>query len=138
VEWKVGVGIAAVALLVFLRHYAARRVRARQGRFVWLMFLPTLIAWFGILWAGISLLSIVPLLGAAIVVAGATYLVVAVRFIDRLSRAASSAPSQDEVATAMAEPFDQFIRATTGMMLIGALVGVVALIALAVSEATGR
>jgi beta-lactamase regulating signal transducer with metallopeptidase domain len=133
VDWKVGVGIAAVALVVLLRHYAARRVRARQGRFVWLMFVPTLIAGFAIVWAGISIFPTVPLLGVAIAVFGGIKVVVVVRFIARLSRAVSSAGSDDEVGTAVTEPFVEFIRATTGLMLIGALVGLVALIVLAVS-----
>jgi hypothetical protein len=129
------VGIAAVALLVLLRHYAARRVAARQGQFVWLMFVPTLIGGIAFLWAGIQMLAAAPPVGVVSAIAGGIYLTVVLRFLMRLSRSVTSAAPQDDLATAMTEPFVDFVRATMGLVLIAGLVAMVGLIVLGVSLA---
>ena len=51
------VAIAVVAFFVLLRHFAARRVLAGHGRFVWLMFLPTLLVSVALLWAPIQMFT---------------------------------------------------------------------------------
>jgi hypothetical protein len=52
VELPVVAGIASATALVFvIRHFAIRRVAARQGGFVWLVFLSALLGGAVMLWA---------------------------------------------------------------------------------------
>lgn len=128
-------GAAVVAVLVALRHVAARRVVARQGQFVWLMFGPTLIGGIVILWAGIQLFTTVPIVGAAMTIAGGVYLAVVLRFLARLSRAVSSAGPQDDIGAAITDPVVDYVSTMMGLILIGGLVAVVGLIVWGVSQA---
>lgn len=122
------VGVAVVALLVALRHLAARRVVARQGQYVWLMFAPTLIGGIVILWAGIQMLTTVPILGAAMTIAGGLYLALLVRLLVRLPHTVSSAGPLDDIGEAIIEPVVDYISTFTALALVGGLVAVVALI----------
>lgn len=128
-------GAAVVAVLVALRHVAARRVVARQGQFVWLMFGPTLIGGIVILWAGIQLFTTVPIVGAAMTIAGGVYLAVVLRFLARLSRAVSSAGPQDDIGAAITDPVVDYVSTMMGLIVIGGLVAVVGLIVWGVSQA---
>jgi hypothetical protein len=134
-ETPVLVGIAFVVLLVGARHYAARRVMARQGQFVWLMFVPTLIGGIVIPWAGLQVLTTAPLVGASMVIGGGIYLAVILRFLTRLSRTVTSTGSEDDIGTAVTESIVDYLGAVVGLTLIGGLVAVVVLIAWGVSQA---
>lgn len=127
-------GVAVVALLVALRHFAARRVIARQGQFVWLMFVPTLFGSVVILWAGIQMLTTVPIVGAAMTIAGGIYLAAVLRFLVRLSRSVSSAGPQDDIVTAITEPVVDYFSTLSGLILVGGLVAVVGLIVWGISQ----
>lgn len=128
-------GIAVVALLVVIRHFAARRVLARQGQFVWLMFVPTQIGAVVILWAGIQTLATVPIVGALMVIAGAVYLAVVLRFLTRASRSISAAGPQDDIGTALIEPVVDYMSTVMSLVLIGGLVALVGLIVWGVTQA---
>jgi hypothetical protein len=128
-------GIAAVVFLVLLRHFAARRVSARQGRFVWLLFVPTLFGSVVILWASAQTFASAPILGALMAVAGAIYLAVLVRFLTRLSRAVTSAGPQDDVEAAITDPLVDSMSTLMGLILIVGLVAVVGLIVWGVGQA---
>lgn len=129
------VGIALVALLVLLRYFAARRVAARQGQFVWLAFVPTLIGAVVILWTGVQMLATVPVVGVVIMIAGAIYLAVALRFLTRLSRSITAAGPQDDIGAAMTEPLVDYMSTIMGLLLIAGLVALVGLIVWGVSQA---
>lgn len=128
-------GLVVVALLVAVRHFAARRVLARQGQFVWLMFIPMLVGGVVILWAGIQLLATVPIAGVATTLAGSLYLALLLRVLARLSRSVSSAGPQDDIGTAVTEPLVDYLSTTMGLMLVGGVVAVVALIVWGISQA---
>jgi hypothetical protein len=134
-ETPVLVGLASVVLLVGVRHYAARRVMVRQGQFVWLMFVPTLIGGIVIPWAGLQILATAPLVGASMVIGGGIYLAVVVRFLTRLSRTVTSTGSEDDLGAAITEPFVDYLGTTVGLTLIGGVLAVVVLIAWGVSQA---
>ncbi len=131
----VALGFVVVALLVAVRHFAARRVVARQGQFVWLMFVPMLIGGVVILWAGIQMLATVPIVGVAMTIAGGLYLALMLRFLARLSRSVSSAGPQDDIGTAMTEPVVDYLSTMMGLILVGGVVAVVALIVWGISQA---
>ena len=118
-----------------LRRYGARRVLRRQGRFVWLMFVPTLIGSVGILWAGIRMWPTAPLFSVIIAIAGGLNLAVYVRFLTRLSRAVNASGPQDDLGTVMTEPMVDLLLTIMGLVLIGALVALVGSIAWGVSQA---
>lgn len=128
-------GLVVVALLVAVRHFAARRVLARQGQFVWLMFIPMLVGGVVILRAGIQLLATVPIAGVATTLAGSLYLALLLRVLARLSRSVSSAGPQDDIGTAVTEPLVDYLSTTMGLMLVGGVVAVVALIVWGISQA---
>jgi hypothetical protein len=128
-------GIAVVALLVVVRHFAARRVLARQGQFVWLMFVPTLIGAVVILWAAIQMLASVPIVGMLMVVAGVVYLAVVLRFLTRASGSVSAAGPQDDIGTALTEPLVDYMTAIMSLVLIGGVVALVGLIVWGVTQA---
>jgi hypothetical protein len=129
------VGIAVVAALVLLRYFAARRVAARRGQFVWLVFVPTPIGCVVILWTGVQMLATMPVVGVVIVIAGGIYLAVAVRFLSRLSRSVTAAGPQDDIGAAMTEPLVDYMSTLIGLLLIGGLVALVGLIVWGVSQA---
>ena len=129
------VGIAVVPLLVLLRLFAARRVVARQGRFVWLMFVPTLFGGVAILWVSIGMLVSAPLLGALTAISGVIYLAAFVRFVTRLSRSVTATGPQDDLTAAMTEPLADYMSTMIGLLLIGGLAAVVGLIVWGVSQA---
>ena len=128
-ETLVLVGIAFVVLLVGVRHYAVRRVMARQGQFVWLMFLPTLIGGIVIPWAGLQMLATAPLVRASMVIFGGIYLAIVLRFLTRLSRTVTSTGAEDDISTAVTEPLVDYLGTIVGLTLIGGIVAVVVLIA---------
>ena len=131
----VAVGIAVVVLLVLLRLVAARRVAARQGKFVWLMFLPSLIGGGVILWVGIGMLASAPFVGVATLVVGGLCFFFLLRFLGRTSRSVSAAGPTDDIGAAMDEPLVDYATSVMGLLLIVGLVAVVALIAWGVSQA---
>jgi hypothetical protein len=134
-EMPVVVGIALVAFLLLLRHFAIRRVAARQGRFVWLMFVPTLFGSVVILWASIQVFASAPLFGTLMAIGGVIYLAVLVRFLTLLSRSVTSTGPQDDITTAITEPLADYVSTMTGLLLIGGIVALVGLIIWGVSQA---
>jgi hypothetical protein len=128
-------GIAVVALYVLLRHYAARRVAAGQGQFIWLMFVPTLIGAVVITWAGIQMVATVSIAGMLMVVAGAVYLAVLLRFLVRASRSVSSTGPQDDIGAALTGPVVDYMTTIISLWLIGGLVALVGLIVWGVTQA---
>jgi hypothetical protein len=132
-QLQVVLGIAVVAFFVLLRHFAARRVMARQGRFVWLMFVPTLLGSVVILWGSIQIFASVPLVGALMATGGVINLASLVRLLTRMSGSVNSAGPRDDIATAITEPLVDYISTLTGLVLIGGLVAIVGLIIWGVS-----
>jgi ABC-type xylose transport system permease subunit len=124
-------GIAAVAL----RHLAARRVLARQGRFVWLMFIPNVFVCLVFLWAALQAFSSNPLWGALMMIAGVICLALIVRLLTTMSRRVTATGPQEDITAAIMEPLADHMLSVMAFLLIGALVALVGLIMWAVSQA---
>jgi hypothetical protein len=103
------VGIAVVALLVLLRHIAARRVLARDGRYVWLMFIPMVFGGLAIVWAALQVFNNSPVVGALMMVAGVLYLALIGRFLSRLSRTVTATGPQEDISAAITEPLADYM-----------------------------
>jgi hypothetical protein len=130
-------GVAAVVLLALVRHFAARRVAARQGRFVSLMFVPTLVGSVAILWGSIQVFASAPIVGMLMAIGGLLYVAIVVIFLSRLSRSVTSAGPQDDIATAISEPLMDYMVTMAGVLLIGGLLVLIGLISWGVTEAAG-
>ena len=128
------VAIAVVAFFVLLRHFAARRVLAGHGRFVWLMFLPTLLVSAALLWVPIEMFTTAPLLGALAAIISVIYASLLLRLLIRLNRSVNAAGPQGDIASVIAEPLGEYMVSLFAVVLIGALVAVVTLIVWAVSQ----
>lgn len=135
-DMRVVAGIVVLAVLLVLRLFAARRVAVRQGQFVWLMFVPTLLGGVVILYVSILMLAREPLVGTFMAIGGVIYLAVLVRFLFRLSRSVTSARPQDDIGTAITEPLVDYMSTMVGLGLIGGVIAVVGLIIWGVIQAS--
>jgi len=114
VAWKVVLAIVAAAILLFvLQMYGQRRVRAGQGRFVWLRFIHFLIVPVAILWAGAQQLAHQPVAGLILLVIGGGYAAILFLFLTRLSRSVTSAGRTGDWAAAT-KPAEDFIVTMVG------------------------
>jgi hypothetical protein len=123
--------IAMAALLLF-RHFAARQVAARRGRFVWAFAFPMVLGPAAIVWAGLRLLSTGQLIGGVLLVIGAALGTVEVMYFHRASRAVSTTPLDQDLTGALVEQTADFMLVTTIGGLIFAVVGGSALIVWAI------
>jgi hypothetical protein len=127
----VAAAIALAALLLF-RHYAARQVAARRGRFVWAFAFPMVLGPAAIVWAGLRLLSTGRLIGVVLLVFGAALGTVELLYFRRASRAVATTPLHQDLTGALVEPAADFMVVTTIGGLIFAVVGAFALIVWAI------
>ena len=131
------VGAVAVVAFVCLRIVAARRVAAGDGRFVWVVFAPTLVGCVAILWAAASDLTTMPLVGVPLAAGAVIYLSSSVRFLTRTMTGVDHARTPDEIAAAVTDPFVEHVTLLIVLGLIGGLIAVAALIAWGVSRTAG-
>jgi hypothetical protein len=129
------VGVGVVALLVVVRRLAVRRVVARQGKFVWLVFAPSVIASLAVVLIGIWNLGRIPFGGAAMILAGGLYLLIVVRFLARLSGSVSSTAPEADLVTAITPALTEYFATMAAVMLIGGLLIVAGLILWGISQA---
>ncbi len=134
-EAPVVAGIALVVLLILVRRFAARRVVARQGWFVWLMFLPTLFGAGAIVWAAIRMIASEPIVGALLAILGVIYAAVVVRFLTLLARSVSASGPQDDLGAVTTEPLVDYMTSMVGLVLIGGLIALVGLIIWGIGQA---
>jgi hypothetical protein len=129
------VGVGVVAVLVLVRHLAVRRVIARQGRFVWLVFAPTLIASVAVVLIGIWTVGRLPFGGAAMILVGGLYLLIVVRFLAHLSGSVSSTAPEANLVTAITPALTEYFTTMAAVILIGGLLVVAGLILWGISNA---
>jgi len=122
----------AIAALVLFRHYAARQVGARRGRFVWAFAFPMVLGPAVIVWAGLRLLSSGQILGGLLVVFGAALGTVELQFFRRASRIVSAAAPGQDLGDVLVEPATDFMLVMTVGGLLFAVVGGIGLIVWAV------
>lgn len=127
----VAAAIAVAALLLF-RHYAARQVAARRGRFMWAFAFPMVLGPAVIVWAGLRLLSMGQLFGGVLVVFGAALGAVELVYFHRASRAVSATSPDQDLTEALVEPAADFMLVLTVGSLVFVVVGGLALIAWAI------
>jgi hypothetical protein len=126
-------GLVAVVALVLFRHYAARQVAARRGRFVWAFAFPMLLGPAVMVRAGLRLLSTGPIVGGLMILFGLAVGAVELRFLRRASRAVSTASPADDLDGALIEPTADFLLVITVGGLLFAILGGLALVALAIA-----
>ena len=125
-ELPVFVGLIAVVIAIWL--VGARRVAAADGRFVWLVLLPLLVANGAVIVLGIKVATTSLVLGGLMVVVGVGLLAASVRMSSRMSASVSRTLPGGDITAALTEPLANFAL-LWGLLLAGAaLVVVVALI----------
>jgi hypothetical protein len=122
--------IAALAFAVFLglRIYAARRLGAASGGFVWLVFLPQTFVPAVLIWAGLTLIPRQSAAGVILAVVGLLLGSSAVLMLRRMSSGISTAKSSAAIAEAMIDSAADFFLRTIGFLLVVGFVGLVVLI----------
>ena len=131
------VGAVAVAAFVWLRIVAARRVAAGDGRFVWVVFAPSLVAGMGLVAAAAADFGASPIVGVAFAIGAVIFLFSAVRFTMRAASGVDRARSADEIAAAVTDPFIEHTVLLISLILVGGLLSVAALIVWGISRAAG-
>ncbi|TMC66456.1 MAG: hypothetical protein E6J17_00195 [Chloroflexi bacterium] len=132
---SLGRGLAVVAVLLVLRHFAARRLTAGDGQFIVFWFLPTLMVGFVLVGTGIQMLPTSPPAGVVVTVTGSVYLALLIGFLMRMSRSVSSMGPGDDLGAALAQPVGEYLTALMGLVLIGGFAGLVGLLVWAASQA---
>ncbi len=107
---------------------------ARQGQFVWLMFVPVLVGPIAIAWAAAQQFRDAPVVGAILAASALGYGTSLVRFLMRLSRSVSSAPPDQDVSVAMTDLYADHVMRMLGIILLSGLVAMVGLIVRAVTR----
>jgi hypothetical protein len=128
--------VIALAALVLFRHYAARQVAARRGRFVWAFAFPMVLGPAAIIWASLRLISGGQPIGGVLLVLGVALGIVELLYFQRASRAITATPHGQDLTEALVEPAAAFMLVITVGGLIVAVVGGLALIVWAIL--TGR
>jgi hypothetical protein len=128
-------GLAVVAALLLLRHFAARRLSPGEGQFIVFWFLPTLLVGFVLVGTGIQMLPASPPAGVVVTVTGSVYLALLIGFLMRMSRSVSSVGPGDDLGAALAQPVGEYLTSLMGLVLIGGFAGLVGLLVWAASQA---
>jgi hypothetical protein len=119
------VGVALLGIWIGIRHYAARRIAAGQGRFVWLAFAPTALLMTYVLWIAVGLWATHPLIAVGIGLLGVPSLVL---FTRGMRRMATDAGNADVVGNLSSSFSDYFIWFGVGVPFLFAALLLVLLI----------
>jgi len=134
-ELAVFAGLAV--LLVLVRHVAARRVAAGDGRFVWLGFLPSLLGCGALILIGARTAGASPILGLVMTAVGLVLLVSMIRAFARMSAVVSATPPGGDITDALMGPLADVTLLWGVLLAVLALVAVVVLIGWGVLMAAG-
>ena len=121
---------AAVVAVVLVRHFAAGRVARGDPQFVWLLFAPTLLVAFAMLWVSVTLLTVQPVLGLFVGVVSVIGAILLVRMVRAM---ASPSESKAELGDVSGPAFDYIVWGAIGAPFIL----VVALIVLLITGGLG-
>ncbi len=112
-------GILVLVGMVAVERFAKRRVRARQGRYVWLSS-PFMVGLpFVWLWLAIVVFPVVWPLAVLLAVVGVLSLALTARTFHRLSRAVSSTPPDGDLGTAMQGPLWDHVATYSAALMLG-------------------
>jgi hypothetical protein len=116
--------IAALGLvaLVLSRNFSARRIALqREGRYVWLLYAPTIVGTLAIVWAGFVLAR--ESLGGIVILAFAIfYAGLNVRLFRRLAARVDAAPPGESIADALSAEIADQVLVRTVVALAAAIV----------------
>jgi hypothetical protein len=102
------VGVALLGTWVGIRHYAARRIAAGQGQFVWLAFAPTTLLMISVLWIAVGLWATHPLMAVGIGLIGVPSLVLFTRGMRRMAADAGNADVAGNLSSSFSDYFIWF------------------------------
>jgi hypothetical protein len=105
---EVVVGVALLGIWIGVRHYAARRIAAGQGRFVWLAFAPTALLMIYVLWIAVGLWATHPLMAVGIGLIGVPSLVLFTRGMRRMAADAGNADVAGNLSSSFSDYFIWF------------------------------
>jgi len=125
---EVAVFIGLIAVVVVIRLVAARRVAAGDGRFVWLVFLPLLLANAAVIVLGVKVASSSLVLGALMIVVGVVLGAASLRMSSRMSESVSQMPPRGDLTAAVTGPLADFALPWGLLLAGGALLAVLGII----------
>jgi hypothetical protein len=132
---EIGITVAVVVAILMLRHYAARQIAARRGRFVWAFAVPMLIGPPAMMWSAVGFAESSPRFAVLLFALGLLLLVVLLRFFTGAARAISATrPDQDLVEVLGDKMTDGIVGYVAIMLMIGIVLGVVAVILAAINR----
>jgi energy-converting hydrogenase Eha subunit A len=131
-EAPIAISMGLIVALLLLRRYAARRVLARDSRFVWLMFPVPVIAGAALLWVSVGLFAKAPIAALAIAAVALLLIGILMAFFIRAGRAIKEADPGTDVPSALMAPLADVMTALVGLMLFIGVAGGVALVLLAI------
>ena len=116
------------ALLMLVRHLAARRVARGDGRFVWLVFLPSMVGFAALVVIGAQAAGTSPIIGIAGVVVGLVFVVAMIKTFATMSARISALPPRGDITEALTDPLANFALLWGVLLVVLALVAVIVLI----------
>lgn len=125
-EFPIFLGLIAVVTVI--RLVGARRVAAGDGRFVWLVLLPLLLANAAVILLGIKVATTSLVLGGLMVVVGIGLLFASLRMSSQMTASISRTPPGGDITAALTEPLASFALLWGLLLAIGAVLAVVILI----------
>ncbi len=125
---ELAVFVGLIAVVVAIRLVAARRVAAGDGRFVWLVVLPLLLANAAVIVLGVKVASNSLVVGALMIATGVALGAASLRMSSRMSASISQTPRGGDVTAAVTEPLANFALLWGLLLAGGALLAVVGLI----------
>ena len=123
---ELAVFIGLGALLILVRHLAARRVAGGDGRFVWLVFLPSMLGCAALIVIGAETAGTSPIVGIAMAAVGLVFVVAMIKMFLAMSARVSAMPPGGDITEALTDPLANFA------LLWGVLLAVIALVAVIV------
>jgi hypothetical protein len=120
------VGVLGLGALVLSRNFSARQIALRhQGRYVWLLYAPTIIGALAIVWSGGVFLARGSVGGIVILAFGLFYAALNIRLFRRLAARVDAAAPGESITDALSEEVaDQvLIRTVVGLLAAIVLLG---------------
>ena len=116
------------ALLMLVRHLAARRVARGDGRFVWLVFLPSMVGFAALVVIGAQTTGTSPIAGIAMASIGLVFVVAMIKTFATMSARISALPPRGDITEALTDPLANFALLWGVLLVVLALVAVIVLI----------
>ena len=116
------------ALLMLVRHLAARRVARGDGRFVWLVFLPSMVGFAALVVIGAQTTGTSPIAGIAMASIGLVFVVAMIKTFATMSARISAMHPGGDITPALTGPLANFALLWGVLLAVLALVAVIVLV----------